>query len=75
MRTPGPLHLPAEDDTIGRCLLRDGSVAMVRWANPDDLPLMVAFFHGLSPESLQQRFFRAGEPRNGPWAAHGRVVS
>jgi succinyl-CoA synthetase alpha subunit/GNAT superfamily N-acetyltransferase len=56
---PAPYQDSAES---GRIILRDGSTATVRIANIDDTPAVVDFFHRLSPESRQQRFFSACEP-------------
>lgn len=54
---------PALDDPAApRLVLRDGTVATVRRSTTDDRQTMRRFFHELSPESRQQRFFTAGEP-------------
>ena len=45
--------------------MRDGSVASVRPARPEDRDAVRTFFHGLSPESRYRRFFSAGEPADG----------
>ena len=47
---------------FGRLILRDGSTATVRVATIDDATLMADFFHRLSPESRQRRFFSFSEP-------------
>jgi GNAT superfamily N-acetyltransferase len=60
-----PLYIPApyqDSAESGRIILRDGSTATVRIANIGDTPAVVDFFHRLSPESRQQRFFSACEP-------------
>ncbi len=57
-----PAPPPATDDLDGRLILRDGSVASVRIAGPGDRDAVRAFFHHLSPESKQKRFFSAGDP-------------
>ncbi|MEO8480855.1 MAG: GNAT family N-acetyltransferase [Acidobacteriota bacterium] len=70
MRVLATLHQPVEDENAGRCLLRDGTVVTVRPTEPVDLSRMEAFFHALSPDSLYQRFFRAGTPSRtfvAPW--------
>lgn len=63
MRVLATLHQPVEDEDARRCLLRDGTVVGVRAAEPGDLPRMQAFFRGLSPDSLYQRFFGVNQPR------------
>jgi acetyl coenzyme A synthetase (ADP forming)-like protein len=47
----------------GRLILRDGSTAHVRLAQPEDHEAMIVFFQGLSPESLRKRFFGAVRPQ------------
>jgi RimJ/RimL family protein N-acetyltransferase len=42
--------------------LRDGSVVCIRPIRPDDAPRLVAFFAGLSRETLIRRFFRRVPP-------------
>jgi acetyl coenzyme A synthetase (ADP forming)-like protein len=62
---PHPLFIPApyqDSPESGRLILRDGSTATVRVATPGDAHAMVQFFHRLSPESRQHRFFSATEP-------------
>jgi acetyl coenzyme A synthetase (ADP forming)-like protein len=54
--------LPASDDTTGRVVLRDGSVATLRPAQRADAPALRRFFHDLSPESRRRRFFSYAEP-------------
>ena len=44
-----------------RLVLRDGSVATVRPATPDDRDAVRRFYHDLSPESRRRRFMTAGE--------------
>jgi len=63
MKIPARPHLPVEDAETGRSILRDGTVAVLRYASLSDLPSMEGFFRSLSPESLYHRFFRAGVPR------------
>src|ERR1019366_8603128 len=54
---------PVLDDPGGpRLVLRDGTVATVRRSTPADRESMQRFFRELSPESLHQRFFTAGQP-------------
>jgi acetate---CoA ligase (ADP-forming) len=60
-----PLYIPApyqDAPEFGRILLRDGSTATIRIASPTDAPALADFFHRLSPESRQQRFFSYSEP-------------
>jgi len=54
--------LPSADDTTGRAILRDGSVATLRLARPGDHDALRRFFHELSPESRRRRFFGLAEP-------------
>ena len=69
LRSPGPdvrnvpASSPATDDLGGlRLVLRDGSVASIRTAGPEDRDAIRRFFHHLSPESKQKRFFSGGDP-------------
>ncbi len=60
-----PLFVPAPyQDSVdsGRVILRDGSTATVRIAHNVDAPAVVEFFHRLSPESRERRFFSLAEP-------------
>src|SRR5262249_28013176 len=60
-----PLYIPApyqDSPEFGRLILRDGSTATVRVATADDTELVAEFFHRLSPESRQRRFFSFSEP-------------
>jgi acetate---CoA ligase (ADP-forming) len=62
MRTIAP-SLPAYDQADNpRLVLRDGSVASVRVAEPSDCEAIRRFFHDLSPDSLRKRFFMVSEP-------------
>jgi acetate---CoA ligase (ADP-forming) len=64
-----PLYLPApyqESAASGGLILRDGSAATIRIAQPDDREALIAFFDQLSPESRQKRFFSLATPR-GEW--------
>jgi acetyl coenzyme A synthetase (ADP forming)-like protein len=47
----------------GQFILRNGSLAQVRVARPEDREALAAFFERLSPESRQRRFFSAALPR------------
>ncbi|PYR70857.1 MAG: GNAT family N-acetyltransferase [Acidobacteria bacterium] len=60
-----PLYIPApyqDSAESGRLILRDGSTATIRVATVDDASAMADFFHRLSPQSRQQRFFSFAEP-------------
>jgi predicted CoA-binding protein/GNAT superfamily N-acetyltransferase len=57
---PQPYQDSAE---AGRLILRDGSTALIRIAQPADAENMQAFFDRLSPESRQKRFFSLATPR------------
>ncbi|HEX4997656.1 MAG TPA: bifunctional GNAT family N-acetyltransferase/acetate--CoA ligase family protein [Terriglobia bacterium] len=65
MRESHPLYMPAPyQDAVdsGRLIMRDGSVAAVRRATPDDVPAMRDFFARLSPESRRRRLFSLTGP-------------
>jgi acetate---CoA ligase (ADP-forming) len=60
-----PLYIPApyqDSADSGRLILRDGSTATIRVATVEDAPALADFFHRLSPESRQHRFFSCAEP-------------
>src|SRR2546423_5505464 len=60
-----PLYIPApyqDSAEFGRLILKDGSTATVRVATADDAAAVAEFFHRLSPESRQHRFFSCAEP-------------
>jgi acetyl coenzyme A synthetase (ADP forming)-like protein len=55
---------PYQDATErGRLILRDGSMAEIRVAQPEDQNDLRAFFERLSPESRRRRFFSVSLPR------------
>ncbi|HEY2151812.1 MAG TPA: GNAT family N-acetyltransferase [Vicinamibacterales bacterium] len=56
------LPLPAGDEVPDHVVLRDGSVARLRFAREDDRELLADFFHSLSAEALQRRFFASVQP-------------
>ncbi len=61
-----PLYVPPPyQDAVesGRLILRDGTTATLRVAQPDDLEALRAFFEHLSPESKRMRFFSLATPR------------
>src|SRR5215468_9046432 len=63
--TTAPVYIPApyqDSPEFGRLILRDGSTATIRVATTADTSLVVDFFHRLSPESRQRRFFSFSEP-------------
>ncbi|HEU4685852.1 MAG TPA: GNAT family N-acetyltransferase [Nitrospira sp.] len=60
-----PRYLPPllyDKDESASVILRDGSTAIIRPADPDDTELMQEFVARLSPACRHQRFFSAGEP-------------
>jgi acetyl coenzyme A synthetase (ADP forming)-like protein len=60
-----PLYIPApyqDSPEFGRIILKDGSTATVRVATVEDRQAVADFFHRLSPESRQRRFFSVSEP-------------
>lgn len=60
---PAPPRPPAIDELGGkRLILKDGSVAAVHAAGPDDLERIRTFFRQLSPESRRTRFFSSSTP-------------
>jgi hypothetical protein len=56
---PPPYQDAAE---AGQLILRDGSTAQVRLAQPEDQPELRAFFERLSPESRRRLFFSVAPP-------------
>jgi acetyl coenzyme A synthetase (ADP forming)-like protein len=54
--------LPAAEQTASRVTLRDGTIATLRVSRPDDHDAVRRFFHDLSPESHQRRFFTLADP-------------
>jgi acetyl coenzyme A synthetase (ADP forming)-like protein len=57
----GTTPATARATSVNRLILRDGSVATVRQATPDDREGVGRFFHDLSAESRRRRLFAAGE--------------
>src|SRR4029453_8243409 len=60
-----PLYIPApyqDSAEFGRLILKDGSTATVRVATVQDARAVADFFHRLSPECRQHRFFSSAEP-------------
>jgi acetyl coenzyme A synthetase (ADP forming)-like protein len=61
--TPRYIPAPYQDSAgFGRLILRDGSTAAIRVTTTQDAPAMADFFHRLSPESRQRRFFSSSQP-------------
>jgi acetyl coenzyme A synthetase (ADP forming)-like protein len=61
-----PLYWPAPyQDSVasGRLILRDGTTASIRVAQPEERQALRVFFAQLSPESRQKRFFSLATPR------------
>jgi acetyl coenzyme A synthetase (ADP forming)-like protein len=54
--------LPTSDERTLRAVLRDGSTATLKVADPSDQNAVRRFFHDLSPESRRRRFFTLAEP-------------
>src|SRR5689334_16884024 len=54
--------LSTMEGTADRAVLRDGSVVLLRLADPNDHDVLARFFHELSLESLRRRFFGIAEP-------------
>jgi acetate---CoA ligase (ADP-forming) len=53
--------MPYQDSAeSGRLILRDGTAAEIRMAQPEDCELMRKFFAGLSSEAKRRRFFGGG---------------
>lgn len=60
---PRYLPIPYQDAAdSGRLILRDGSTATVRLAQPADKEPIARFFKSLSADSRERRFFSAAEP-------------
>jgi acyl-CoA synthetase (NDP forming)/GNAT superfamily N-acetyltransferase len=55
---------PTFQDSVesGRIILRDGSTALIRPAEPGDRDELREFFHQLTPESKRRRFFSIADP-------------
>ena len=66
MRTPvHPRYVPPpyqDAPESGRLILRDGTIAQIRLARPEDAAVLRAFFEHLTPESRWHRFFAAVVP-------------
>jgi len=65
MKHVRPLYLPItyqDSADHGRLILRDGSSASIRLAEPGDLKSVKEFYARLSPESRRMRFFSESKP-------------
>ncbi|MCI0682256.1 MAG: GNAT family N-acetyltransferase [Gemmataceae bacterium] len=61
---PRYVAAPYQDSPhAGRLILRDGSTAAIRLAQPEDRPALSAFFERLSPESRRRRFSSVSVPQ------------
>ncbi len=61
MQVAGPT-LPSSDRAESRIILRDGTVATIRFTTAADRDALRSFFHELSPESHRRRFFTLADP-------------
>src|SRR5215510_738670 len=65
MKRVRPLYIPplrSERPESGSLILRDGTTATIRPAEPTDTGMMQQFIDRLSPESRRHRFFSEGPP-------------
>jgi GNAT superfamily N-acetyltransferase len=65
MRFVRPLYIPplkADHVVSGSLILRDGTTAVIRTAEPADAALLQQFVSRLSPESRRHRFFSESLP-------------
>ena len=65
MRLVRPLYIPplqTDHTESGSLIMRDGSTAGIRMAEPADATLLQQFVSGLSPESRRHRFFSVSIP-------------
>ncbi|MDF0676020.1 MAG: GNAT family N-acetyltransferase [Nitrospira sp.] len=65
MRSVRPLYIPplkADHVVSGSLILRDGTTAAIRTAEPADATLLQQFVNRLSPESRRHRFFSESMP-------------
>lgn len=72
MRSVRPLYIPpleTDHTEAGSLIMRDGSTAAIRPAEPSDAPMMRQFVDRLSPESRRHRFFSEGLPPSDSIAA------
>ncbi len=57
------MRLNQEPTDSGRLILRDGTTATIRLAQPDDRGPLRAFIARLSPEAMSRRFFSQAPPK------------
>ena len=72
MRSVRPLYIPpleSDHSESGSLIMRDGSTAAIRPAEPSDAPLMQQFVDRLSLESRRHRFFSESSPSSDSIAA------
>lgn len=72
MRSVRPLYIPpleADHTESGSLIMRDGTTAAIRPAEPTDVPMMQQFVDRLSPESRRHRFFSESPPPSNSLAA------
>jgi acetyl coenzyme A synthetase (ADP forming)-like protein len=72
MRFVRPLYIPpldADHTESGSLIMRDGSTAAIRPAEPSDAVMMQQFVDRLSPESRRRRFFSESSPSSDSTAA------
>lgn len=65
MRSVRPLYIPpleTDHTESGSLIMRDGTTAAIRPAEPADAALLLQFVNRLSPESRRQRFFSESLP-------------
>lgn len=68
MRAVRPLYIPpleTDHTESGSLIMRDGTTAAIRPAEPTDVPMMQEFIDRLSPESRRHRFFSESPPSSG----------
>lgn len=72
MRSVRPLYIPpleTDHTEAGSLIMRDGSTAAIRPAEPSDATMMQQFVDRLSPESRRHRFFSESLPSSDSIAA------
>ncbi len=72
MRSVRPLYIPpleTDHTEAGSLIMRDGSTAAIRPAEPSDATMMQQFVDRLSPESRRHRFFSESPPSSDSIAA------
>jgi len=72
MRSVRPLYIPpleTDHTESGSLIMRDGTTAAIRPAEPTDVPMMQQFVDRLSPESRRHWFFSESPPPSDSIAA------